>query len=75
MSLIINLQCDKAVIKPEHDVMDEKEKIYQYNDERRVISEANLVKGFLNNIKWDKQQRPYAQIHETLKEIYIILHS
>ena len=51
MSLIINLQCDKAVIKPEHDVMDEKENIYQYNDERRVISEANLVKGFLNNIK------------------------
>ena len=52
MSLIINVQCDKAVIKPEHYVMEKQEKrIYQYHDERRVISKVNVVKEFLNNIK------------------------
>lgn len=53
MSLIINVKCDKAVIRREHYVMEEqqRQKIYQYSDEGRVISEVNFVKALLNNIR------------------------
>ena len=71
------MKCDKAVIRREHYVMEEqqRQKIYQYSDEGRVISEVNLVKAFLNNIRWEKQQRgSHTQSHGAVKEIYIIWH-